>query len=79
MMNVQLSPGETIAQIIKHRKMSNAKLAQELEISLSRLNNILTNKEKLDEEMFHALQIVLGFHHSYWKSLQDNWNNKRGH
>jgi plasmid maintenance system antidote protein VapI len=73
-MNDKLSPGGTIAQIIKQRKMSNVKLAEELEISLSRLNNILTDKEKLDEEMFHALEIVLGFHRSYWKSLQDNWN-----
>lgn len=73
------SPGETISKIIKHRKMSTTKLAEELEISLGKLNNILTDKEKLDEEMYHALQVVLGFHYSYWKNLQENWNNKRGH
>lgn len=69
-----IHPGEMIKDEIEARGLSQRKLAEQMEVSPSVLNEVLNGKRPVSTEYALMLEAVLGIDASIWLRLQMDYN-----
>lgn len=69
-----IHPGEMIKDEIEARGLSQRKLAAQMEVSASVLNEVLNGKRPVTTEYALMLEVVLGIDAGIWLRLQMDYN-----
>ena len=69
-----IHPGETIADILAERGITQAELAVRTGVTSAYVCNIIAGKEPISAEFASALERVLGVSKSFWINLQANYD-----
>ena len=67
-------PGQLIRDELEERKMSQAKLAKQIGISPSLLNEVINGKRSVNTELALLLEAALGISAHIWLDLQADYN-----
>ena len=67
-------PGELIADELEARHMSQARLAAQIGVSPSLLNELIHGKRQVNTEMALLLEAALGIEAESWLKLQADYN-----
>lgn len=67
-------PGELIRDELESRGISQAKLARQIEVSASLLNEVVNGKRAVNTEMALLLEAALGIPADVWLRLQADYN-----
>lgn len=67
-------PGELIREELEERDMPQAKLAQQIGVSTSLLNEVIKGKRGVNTEMALLLEAALGISAEIWLGLQSDYN-----
>lgn len=67
-------PGSLIRDELEERKMSQAKLAQQIGVSPSLLNEVINGKRAVNTELALLLEASLGIAAHIWLDLQADYN-----
>lgn len=67
-------PGELIRDELEERQLSQAKLAQQIGVSPSIINEIINKKRSVNTEMAFLLEAALGISAEMWLGLQSDYN-----
>ncbi len=67
-------PGQLIRDELEERKMSQAKLAQQIGVSPSLLNDVINGKRAVNTELALLLEAALGIAAHIWLDLQSDYN-----
>ena len=72
---VPIHPGEILKEeIMAHRKISQVKLAQDTDISLSTIRAICQTRRDIDADVALRLGIYFGTSFEFWLNLQQNYD-----
>ena len=66
-------PGETIADILEERKITQAELAVRTGVSTAYVSNVIAGKKDISARFALALEYALGVPKSFWLNLQANY------
>lgn len=69
-----IHPGETIADILEERGISQAALAASTGVSRAFVSNVLAGKKDISANFAMALEYALGVPKSFWLNLQANYD-----
>ena len=72
--DVAIPPGETLAEELAARRLSQTKLARRMGRPLQTVNMIVNGKKAITEETAIQLEKVLGVSATFWMNLQTNYN-----
>ncbi len=72
--DVAIPPGETLAEELTARGLSQTELAQQMGRPLQTVNMIVKGKKAITEETALQLERVLGVSATFWMNLQTNYN-----
>lgn len=67
-------PGSLIRDELEERKMTQAKLAQQIGVSPSLLNEVVNGKRAINTELALLLEASLGIAAHIWLDLQSDYN-----
>ena len=67
-------PGSLIRNELEERKMTQAKLAEQIGVSPSLMNEIVNGKRAVNTEMALLLEAALGIAAHIWLDLQSDYN-----
>jgi addiction module HigA family antidote len=67
-------PGLLIREELEEREMTQAKLAEQIGISLSLLNEVINGKRAVNTELALLLEAALGIAAHIWLDLQADYN-----
>lgn len=67
-------PGEILREEIEYRGITQTKLAKELGIKVSLLNELVNGKRDITIEYALMLEAALGTDSDFWINLQNNYN-----
>lgn len=67
-------PGQLIRDELEERKMSQAKLAHQIGVSPSLLNEVINGKKSVNTELALLLEAALGIAAHIWIDLQADYN-----
>lgn len=70
-------PGEVLQEEIDYRGISHAKLADEIGITTSCLNDLLTGKQDFTIEYALMIEAALGIEADFWMNMQSAYNKSR--
>ncbi|MBQ6483144.1 MAG: HigA family addiction module antidote protein [Anaerolineaceae bacterium] len=68
-----IHPGETIADLLEERGITEKKLAQQAGVSESFLSDVIHGKKDISKELAMGLERAVGVHSSFWLNLQANY------
>lgn len=69
-----IHPGETIADVLEDRGISQAELAASTGVSPAYVSNVISGKKDISSNFAFALEYALGVPKSLWLNLQANYN-----
>lgn len=69
-----IHPGETIADILEEREISQAELAARTGVSAAYVSNVISGKKSISTKFAMALEYALGVPKSFWLNLQVNYD-----
>lgn len=69
-----IHPGETIADILEERNISQAELAKRTGVSSAYISNIIAGKKDISSKFAMALEYALSVPKSFWLNLQANYD-----
>ena len=72
-------PGELIRDELESRGISQAKLARQIEVSTSLLNEVINAKRAVNTELALMLEAALGIPAHVWLNLQSDYNMYMAH
>ena len=67
-------PGSLIREELEECKMTQAKLAEQIGVSLSLLNEVVNGKRNINTELALLLEAALGISAHIWLDLQSDYN-----
>lgn len=67
-------PGELIRDELEERRLTQAKLAKQIEVSPSLLNEVINGKRSINTELALLLEAALGISADMWLKLQADYN-----
>jgi HTH-type transcriptional regulator/antitoxin HigA len=70
---VAIPPGETLAEVLEDRNMTQAELAGRLGCTPKHINELIKGKASISSNMAVGLQYVLGMPASFWLNLEINY------
>ncbi len=68
-----IHPGETIADVLEDRGISQAELAASTGVSPAYVSNVIAGKKDISSKFAFALEYALGVPKSFWINLQANY------
>ena len=68
-----IHPGETIADVLLERGMSQAELAARAGVTPAYISNVISGKKDISAKFAFALEYVLGVPKSFWLNLQSHY------
>ena len=69
-----IHPGETIADVLEERDITQAELAARTGFSSAYVSNIIAGKKDISANFAMALEYALGVPKSFWLNLQANYD-----
>ncbi|MCD7863304.1 MAG: HigA family addiction module antitoxin [Lachnospiraceae bacterium] len=69
-----IHPGETIADILEERGITQAELAVQTGVSAAYVSNVIAGKKDISSRFAFALEYALGVPKSFWLNLQANYD-----
>lgn len=69
-----IHPGETIADVLEDRGISQAELAASTGVSAAYVSNVISGKKDISSNFAFALEYSLGVPKSFWLNLQANYD-----
>lgn len=72
-----IHPGETIADVLKERELTQSELAARTGVSTAYVCNIIAGKKDISANFAMALEYALGVPKSFWLNLQANYEAER--
>ncbi len=69
-----IHPGETIADILESRNLSQKELAQRAGVSEAFLSDVIHGKKDISKSLAMGLEYALGVPSSFWLNLQSNYD-----
>lgn len=69
-----IHPGETIADVLEERGITQAELATQTGVSRAYVSNVISGKKPISGKFAMALEYVLGVPKSFWLNLQANYD-----
>ena len=69
-----IHPGETIADVLEERGISQAELAASTGVSPAYVSNVIAGKKDISSNFAFALEYALGVPKSFWLNLQANYD-----
>lgn len=69
-----IHPGETIADVLEDRGISQAELAASTGVSAAYVSNVIAGKKDISSKFAFALEYALGVPKSFWINLQANYD-----
>ena len=69
-----IHPGETIADVLEDRGISQAELAASTGVSPAYVSNVIAGKKDISSKFAFALEYALGVPKSFWINLQANYD-----
>lgn len=69
-----IHPGETIADVLEQRGISQAELAVRTGVSAAYVSNVIAGKKGISAKFALALEYALGVSKSFWINLQANYD-----
>lgn len=69
-----IHPGETIADVLKDRGISQLELATSTGVSPAYVSNVIAGKKDISAKFAFALEYALGVPKSFWLNLQANYD-----
>ena len=68
-----IHPGETIAELLENRGMTQAELAARAGVSAAFVSNVIAGKKNISSEFAFALEYVFGVPKTFWMNLQTHY------
>ena len=68
-----IHPGETIADILEERGISQAELASKIGVSVVYMSNVIAGKKDVSSKLAMGLEYALGVPKSFWLNVQSNY------
>lgn len=69
-----IHPGETIADVLRERSITQAELAEQTGMSLSYIRAVLSGKKSISEAFAKGLESAFGVPESFWMRLQERYD-----
>ncbi len=69
-----IHPGETIADILEERNITQKELAARTGVTLEYVSKVITGKKDISAKFALALENALGVPKSFWMNLQANYD-----
>ena len=69
-----IHPGETIADILEERGITQTELAKRTGVSSAYISNVVAGKKDISSKFAMALEYALGVPKSFWLNLQANYD-----
>lgn len=69
-----IHPGETIADVLEDRGITQAELAARTGVSAAYVSNVIAGKKDISAKFAFALEYALGVPKSFWLNLQANYD-----
>ena len=68
-----IHPGETIADVLEEREISQAELASRTGVSAAYMSNVIAGKKDISAKLAMGLEYALGVPKTFWLNLQSNY------
>ncbi len=68
-----IHPGETIADVIRERGITQTELASRTNVSTAYVSNVIAGKKDISANFAMGLEYALGVPKSFWLNLQSNY------
>lgn len=69
-----IHPGETIADLLEERGITQSELAARTDVSPAYVSNVIAGKKDISVNFAFALEYAFGVHKSFWLNLQANYD-----
>lgn len=69
-----IHPGETIADVLEERSITQAELAARTGVTAAYISNVIAGKKDISAKFAFALEYALGVPKSFWLNLQANYD-----
>ena len=69
-----IHPGETIADVLEERGITQAELAAQTGVSPAYVSNVISGKRDISAKFAFALEYALGVSKTFWLNLQTNYD-----
>ena len=74
--NLLICPGETLAEVLEERGITQAELAARTGVSTAYVNNIIKGKKGISAKFAMGLEYALNVPKSFWLNLQANYDSE---
>lgn len=71
--NLIIHPGETIADVLEERRITQAELASRTGVSPAYVSNVIAGKKGISANFAMGLEYALSVPKSFWLNLQANY------
>ena len=75
---LMISPGETVEDVLKNRRMTAKELAAKTGIAESYITNVVLGRMPITEKLAERLEDVFDVPMSFWLNLQANYDSEIG-
>lgn len=72
--DLMIHPGETIADVLEERGITQAELAARIGVSPAYVSNVISGKKDISSNFAMALEYALDVPKSFWLKLQANYD-----
>lgn len=72
-----IHPGETLAEVLKDKKMSQKELAIRTRMTEKYISAVINGQENISSSFANKLEYVLGIEKEFWMNLQANYEREK--
>lgn len=72
-----IHPGETLAEVLKDRKMSQKELAIKTGMTEKYISTVISGQENISSFFANKLEYALGIEKEFWMNLQANYEREK--
>ena len=74
-----IHPGETLAEVLQDRKMSQKELAIKTEVSEKYISAVISGQQNISSSFANKLEYALGIEKEFWINLQANYEREKNY
>lgn len=72
-----IHPGETLAEVLKDREMSQKELAIRTGVTEKHISTVISGQENISSSFANKLEYALGIEKEFWINLQANYEREK--
>lgn len=72
-----IHPGETLAEVLKDRKMSQKELAIKTRMTEKYISAVINGQKNISSSFANKLEYALGIEKEFWMNLQANYEREK--